>query len=106
MGWLVLVLNRHATALHELTVEEFTEFHLLIPQIITLLQIKFSSTKEYILCLAEKEGFEHVHVHFIPRAADLPDEFKGTKIFGLMGEDGRIPEVELAALCEELQELF
>lgn len=102
-GWLVLVLKRHATAMHELSVHEFAEFQELMPKIIAMLHTSFGCTKEYILCLAESEGFEHVHVHIVPRASDLPVEFRGTKIFGLMAGEGRIPEEEVVALCKVLQ---
>ena len=36
---------------------------------------------------AESEGFEHVHVHVVPRLADWPSEFKGPKVFAALDEN-------------------
>lgn len=105
-GWLVLVLKRHAAALHELTSQEFSEFQELTPKIVAVLHAHFSCTKEYVLCLAEAPGYEHVHVHFIPRAADLPAEFRGSRIFGLIGVADPLPQQDVIELCTVLQRAF
>ncbi len=105
-GWLVLVLKRHAAALHELTVQEFSELQELTPKIVSILHAHFRCTKEYIICLAEAPGHEHVHVHFIPRAADLAVEFRGAKIFGLIGVPDPLPQQDVVELCQTLQAEF
>ena len=50
--------------------------------------------KTYVALFAEAEGFEHLHVHVIPRQADLSPEFRGPRIFGLMGGEParQVPE--------------
>ena len=108
-GWLVLVLKEHKAALHELTPAEFAEMGELIQRTIRLVHRQFHSAKEYVMILAEAEHFHHVHVHVVPRAADLPSELRGPRIFALLGEKvsaEAIPPAEIAALCEELRAAF
>jgi diadenosine tetraphosphate (Ap4A) HIT family hydrolase len=31
--------------------------------------------------LAEAEGFEHLHIHVVPRAQDMPPERRGKRVF-------------------------
>ena len=38
-----------------------------------------------MLQLAEAPGFGHVHFHVVPRGADLPEQYRGAKAFGLLG---------------------
>ena len=61
--------------------------------------------KEYTMCLAEAEHFNHIHFHIIPKPHDLPDEFKGTKIFGLLKvtPENSTPPKKVQELCERLK---
>jgi diadenosine tetraphosphate (Ap4A) HIT family hydrolase len=49
--------------------------------------------KTYVVQFAEADGFAHVHFHIVPRAADLPADVRGPRIFGLLnpGPDRAIP---------------
>jgi len=104
-GWLVIVLKRHAEALHELTREEFIELGELQALSVRLLHEALGSAKEYAVCFAEKEGFQHVHFHVVARSRDLPDELKGTKIFAMINitEADALPREEIKTFCEELR---
>lgn len=85
-GWLVCILKRHANALHELDGYEFTELAKL-QRIATLaLHEVLQSEKEYAVCFAESEGFQHIHFHIIARPKDLPGENKGSLIFSCIGK--------------------
>ncbi|GHO79081.1 hypothetical protein KSD_68520 [Ktedonobacter sp. SOSP1-85] len=56
------------------------------------------------MCFAEGKGFPHVHIHMVPKPADLPDEHKGPRIFERLKADEEhpiIPADELIAFCEE-----
>ena len=109
LGWLVLVLNRHAEAMHELSPAEFAEFAALLERTTKILHETLGCEKEYVIGLAEAEHFHHVHVHVVPRATDLPSEFRGAKVFGLLGEkEGRtaLPPEEVKAFCEALRAAF
>ena len=104
-GWLVIVLKRHAEALHELTREEFVELGELQALSVSLLHEALGSAKEYAVCFAEKAGFHHVHFHVVARSRDLPDELKGTKIFTVINvtEADALPPEEIKTFCEELR---
>src|SRR5512144_1443661 len=67
LGWLVIVLKRHAEALHELTAEEFAELGQLQAKAIPLLHETLHCEKEYISCYAEMENFRHIHIHVFAR---------------------------------------
>jgi diadenosine tetraphosphate (Ap4A) HIT family hydrolase len=104
-GWLVIVLKRHAEALHELTREEFVELGELQALAVRLLHEALDSAKEYAVCFAEKEHFQHIHVHVVARSRDLPDELKGAKIFTMINvtEADALPREEIKIFCEMLK---
>ena len=105
IGWLVIVLKRHAEALHDLTREENAELGELQALAVQTLHKSLGSAKEYVACFAEKEGFQHIHFHIVAKPHDLPDEFKATKIFAMINvtEAEALPPEEIAAFCEELR---
>ena len=108
-GWLVVVLKRHAEALHALTAEEFAELAEIQARATKLLFEVLNCEKEYIMALAEVEHFHHVHVHIVPRAQDLPPALIGTGIFALLGDnviDDAVPPAEVGAFCEVLRDQF
>lgn len=79
-GWLVAKPLRHVTAFAGLSDEEASSFGPLMRAVMSALTNVLSPAKVYLLLLAEQEGFEHIHFHLIPRAADLPKEFRGLAI--------------------------
>lgn len=107
-GWLVIALKRHAEALHELRAEEFSEFSLLIERASRALSKHLGCEKEYVVCFAEAEHFNHIHFHVIAKPMDLPQELRGTAIFKML----KVPEHEVVApdeikeLCLQLQDYF
>ncbi|MBU2229133.1 HIT family protein [Patescibacteria group bacterium] len=108
-GWLVMVLKEHLEAFHDLTLHQLVEYLSLQRRIATLLREHFGCDKEYIFVLGEAEGFQHLHVHMIPRLPDLSEEFQGTNIFRLLREareEGGHPPEEIADLCRQLRANF
>jgi diadenosine tetraphosphate (Ap4A) HIT family hydrolase len=107
-GWLVIVLKRHAEALHELSVEEFQELATIQAQAARVLHHELGCAKEYMACFAEMQGFAHLHIHVIPRAETLADNLKGARIFSLITvtEAEAIPPDEIRMLCEKLKYRF
>jgi diadenosine tetraphosphate (Ap4A) HIT family hydrolase len=108
LGWLVIVLKRHAEALHELTCEEFAELAQILEKTVKTLHEEFKTEKEYISCFAEGENFKHIHVHVMPRMAELADELKGPRIFSLLKEDDTkaVPKQLIVELSERLNKKF
>lgn len=106
-GWLVIILNRHAEALHELTAAEFTELASIQHRAATALQRHLDCPKEYTMCFAEAPHFNHVHFHVVARLKDAPENLKGPAVFALIRPDVQaIPANETAEFCEELRRDF
>jgi diadenosine tetraphosphate (Ap4A) HIT family hydrolase len=93
-GWLVLVVRRHVTAMADLTDDEAAELGPLITSASRALHATVGCAKTYVAQFAEHPDHPHVHVHVVPRAADLPAESRGPRVFGGLGvpEDQQVPE--------------
>lgn len=108
LGWLVIVLRRHAVALHELTPAEFSELGPFVERTVRKLHQRLGTAKEYVACYAEQGGFEHIHFHVVPRADDLPEEFRGAGSFAFLqvpAAEAVDPEV-VRRFCETLRRDF
>ena len=105
-GWLVVALNRHCHALHQLTAEEFEEFGRLLPLLCQALHEVLKTEKEYVIQLAEGEGFNHVHFHVIARLPDWPESFRGPRVFSGAGEnvENPLPGEVVTPLALEIRE--
>ena len=90
VGWLVLVARRHIAAVEEMTDDEAVELGRLIRQVSAALKEVTGCVKTYVIQFAEAPDHPHVHFHIIPRMADLPDDYKGPKVFQYLG----VPENE------------
>jgi diadenosine tetraphosphate (Ap4A) HIT family hydrolase len=83
-GWLVLVLRRHARALHELTAEEGQSLGRWLPALTAALHQATGCELEYVMQFAEGEGFHHVHLHLIARTPVWPAHLTGPAVFAAM----------------------
>lgn len=103
-GWIVIVTKRHVEALHELTKDEFAEFAEICEAAAKALYQLSGCEKEYCMCYAEVEHFQHIHFHVVPKPHDLPDEAKGSKIFSLnrIEEKDAVPRKDIIEFCAEL----
>ncbi len=50
-----------------------------------VLERELGATKAYVMFFAEAEGFEHLHVHVVPRMPDQPVPERGPGIFARLG---------------------
>ena len=105
-GWLVIVLKRHAEALHDLTHEEFRELADIQYNLAQVMRSRARIEKEYMMCFAEAKQFHHIHIHFVAKPIDLPQEAIGPRIFSYLNVDQQsvVPPDEIKVLCEELKE--
>ena len=108
VGWLVIVLRRHAIALHELTSEEFAELGVVLEMTVRAIHEALGSAKEYAACYAEAQGFEHIHFHVVPRAHDMPEALMGAGSFELLrvSKAESVDSEEVKAFCESLRAAF
>jgi len=107
-GWLVIVLKRHAVALHDLTRSEYQELAIIQAGAVRALHQELGCAKEYVACFAELEEFAHLHIHIIPRPVHLPNELKGTHIFEMIhvtAAEATSP-AEIKQLCKYLRSRF
>lgn len=86
-GWLVLVPTRHVTSFAELPSDAAAELGSLIRDVSRALTEVTGCVKTYVMQFAEAEGFAHLHVHVVPRAADHPVDAKGPRVFTFLSDD-------------------
>jgi diadenosine tetraphosphate (Ap4A) HIT family hydrolase len=104
-GWLVLVTRRHLRSLAELTEAEASELGLLTWRLSRALEAVLGCAKTYTACFAEAAGFEHLHVHLVPRAPDLPSADRGPAVFGHLRqpEASWVPDLEMDRIARDLR---
>lgn len=95
-GWLVVLPKRHIISLAELGPAEAVALGPLLQRLTGALGEVTGCTKTYVALFAEAEGFEHLHVHVVPRVPDLPDDRRGPRVFEYlaMDEAAWLPEPE------------
>ena len=104
-GWLVVVCRRHITSMSQLSPQEAAVLGPLLVSLSDALEKSLSAHKAYVAFLAEAEGFEHLHIHVVPRKEDMPPEQRGKYIFDWLNvpEDKAIPDEEADRIASELQ---
>jgi diadenosine tetraphosphate (Ap4A) HIT family hydrolase len=107
-GWLVLVLRRHVLAVADLTRDEAAALGPLITKVSNALRTLVECEQTYVALFAEHPQHRHVHVHVVPRAADLPEELQGPSVFRFLGGDRErwVSEARMSALATTLRPLL
>ena len=102
-GWLVLVPRRHVTTIAELTDAEAGALGTWQVRLSRALHAVTGCEKTYVAQFAEAAGFGHVHFHVVPRAADMPENLRGPRMFGAIGiagdeavPEGRMDEIAMS----------
>ena len=72
LGWMVVVSRRHLTSASQLTPEEAAALGPLLSRLSTAIEAETGASKCYVIFLAEAPGFEHLHIHVVPRLPGLP----------------------------------
>jgi diadenosine tetraphosphate (Ap4A) HIT family hydrolase len=93
-GWLVLLPRRHVTSIAELTDAEAATLRLWQVRLSRALRAVTGCAKTYVMQLAEKEGFAHVHFHIVPRMPGQPADRRGPAVFGYLNPEDALPEAE------------
>ena len=105
LGWLVIVLRRHAEALHELTTAEMDELATVQRAVVEAIHAETECEKEYLMCLSEAPGFRHLHIHVVPRDPDLRSDRRGRAVFGFLRptDEELVSEATVAAFCDRMR---
>lgn len=106
-GWLVVVCRRHVTSLSQLTPQEAAVLGPLLASLSKALETVFPARKAYVAFLAEAEGFEHLHIHVVPREDGMPQERRGKRVFDWldMPEEEAVTEEGADRIALELRPL-
>jgi diadenosine tetraphosphate (Ap4A) HIT family hydrolase len=73
-GWMVVVSRRHITSLSQLTAQESAALGPVLNRLSSAAEAVTGASKCYVIFLAEAPGFEHLHIHVVPRLLDMPDD--------------------------------
>jgi diadenosine tetraphosphate (Ap4A) HIT family hydrolase len=105
-GWLVLISRRHVLDLAELTEEESTELGQLLRQASGALGVVVGCIKTYVMFFAEQPGFEHLHIHLVPRMPNFDKHHLGSGVFDFLKrpESEWVPVEARDQLASELAE--
>lgn len=93
-GWLVVIAKRHVASFAELTEAEAREFGPFLHRVSRALQEATGAVKTYTILFAEHPEHPHVHFHVVPRAAEMPEDNRSTRIFNYLG----VPEADVVPL--------
>lgn len=85
LGWLVLVLRRHAEAIDELAADEALELGSLLRQVSLALKQELGCSKTYVMQFSESPDHPHVHFHVVARMPEQAPEDRAYRIFRHLG---------------------
>jgi diadenosine tetraphosphate (Ap4A) HIT family hydrolase len=85
-GWLVVVPLDHVESFAGLAPAAMSELGELLGATSRALQAELGCRKTYTMQFSEAQGFQHLHVHVVPRMADLPEEHRGPRIFHYLSQ--------------------
>ena len=96
-GWLVVVPRRHVIALDESTDSELVSLGPLLGSLTSALRTVVGCEKTYVALFAEAKGYEHVHIHVVPRMAWFEREHRGPRsLDAFLGATGdAVPDEEM-----------
>jgi diadenosine tetraphosphate (Ap4A) HIT family hydrolase len=91
----------------QLTPQEAAVLGPLLSALSEALETVFPARKAYVAFLAEAEGFEHLHIHVVPRQDDMPPERRGKRVFDWldMPEGEAVTDEEADRIAPELRPL-
>ena len=102
-GWMVVVLRRHAAAIHELSETEWTDLTTLLRALSLAMREVLAAEKEYVIQFAEAAGHAHVHFHVVARTADWPVSQTGPRVFDALRDGEPVSTEDATALVEALR---
>lgn len=106
LGWMVLVVRRHITAVADMTEHEAIELGQLQRRVSVALQHATGCAKTYVVQFAEHPQHPHVHFHVIPVMADTPQDQRALNVFKHLGvpEAQRVSEAEMNRMAAQIKQ--
>jgi diadenosine tetraphosphate (Ap4A) HIT family hydrolase len=95
-GWVVVLPAGHVLSLAGLSPEEAEALGPLLTAVSRAVIDVTGCLKVYLALFAEAEEFQHLHIHVVPRRADLADTLRGPRVFDYM----KRPESEWVTAAE------
>ena len=93
-GWLCLLHQHNITTIAEMSEADAVILGQLIHATSQAVQQVTGAAKTYVIQFAESPKHPEVHFHIVPRAAEMPEDKRGVKVFGYLGR----PESEVVTL--------
>lgn len=103
-GWLVLVVRRHARALHDLDSAEAEALGRWLTAVPRALHAATGCELEYVMQFAEGEGFHHVHFHLVARPPGLREDWRGPRIWQACGAEPQVTPAEATTVLDAVRE--
>ncbi len=107
-GWLVASPRRHTLSLAELGPEAAAELGPLLADLSRALERVTGCRKTYFMQFSEAEGYEHLHIHIVPRMPDQPEDERGPRVFARLDrpESEAVPEADRNRLASQIREVL
>jgi diadenosine tetraphosphate (Ap4A) HIT family hydrolase len=101
-GWLIVTSQQHRRHLGELEAAEAVSLGPLLSACSRALCSVIGATNVYVMLFAEAEGFQHVHLHVVPRMEWFTESDLGPGSFHFLREGDRVPDAEKDRLARDL----
>jgi diadenosine tetraphosphate (Ap4A) HIT family hydrolase len=107
-GWLVAAPRRHTLSLAELGPEAAAELGPLLADLSRALERVTGCRKTYSMQFSEAEGYEHLHIHLVPRMPDQPEDERGPRIFARLDrpEAEIVPQADRNRLASQIRQVL
>jgi len=105
-GWMCAITRRHLTSISELSPAEASSLGQLLQRLSAALEEATGAAKCYVMFFAEAPGFEHLHIHVVPRLSGLTPDRTGPSVIAYLNEppDRWVPEDEMDSIAGKVTE--
>ncbi|HTY97279.1 MAG TPA: hypothetical protein VMB91_09585 [Solirubrobacteraceae bacterium] len=103
-GWLVVCALPHVESIDRLDPAALTSLSPLLAATGAALREVVGCERTYVVSFGEQPGFQHLHIHVVPRMASFTDTQRGVGVFGFLQvpEDERVSVGRRGQLAEQL----
>lgn len=104
-GWLVVCALRHVESIDQLDPAAVASLSPLLAAASGALREVLGCERSYVVSFGEKPGFQHLHIHVVPRMSSFTDAQTGVGVFGFLQvpETGMVSGERRDQLAEQLR---